>query len=85
MSLPSSEIINDFEWSVFIDDWKSSVADIDDLPHICSYFASEAEFFVTANRRLTEMKIKEQVNFMSAKQFIEEVCDIDGIDTVRGI
>jgi len=56
MTLPSSEIINDFEWSVFVNDWKSFVADIDDLPHICSYFAGEAEYFVTANRRLTEMK-----------------------------
>ncbi len=37
ISLPSSVVINDFEWSVFIDDWKSFVADIDDLPHICSY------------------------------------------------
>lgn len=85
MSLPSSEMINDFEWSVFVDDWKSFVADIDDLPHICSYFAGEAEYFATANRRLTEMKIKEYVNFMSAKKFIEDVCDLDGIDTVKGI
>src|SRR5659263_3118 len=36
MSLPSSEVINDFEWSVFVDDWKSFIADIDDIPHICS-------------------------------------------------
>lgn len=85
MSLPSSEMINDFEWSVFVDDWKSFVTDIDDLPHICSYFAGEAEYFVTANRRLTEMKIKEHVNFMSAKKFIEEVCGLGGIDTVKGI
>jgi predicted nucleic acid-binding protein len=85
MSLPSSEVINDFEWSVFVDDWKSFVADIDDLPHICSYFAGEAEYFVTANRRLTEMKIKERVKFMSAKKFIEDVCGLDGIDTVKGI
>jgi hypothetical protein len=40
---------------------------------------------VTANRRLTEMKIKEYVNFMSAKKFIEDVCNLDGIDTVKGI
>ncbi|MDD1745006.1 MAG: hypothetical protein EPN24_01385 [Candidatus Methanoperedens sp.] len=85
MSLPSSEMINDFEWSVFVDEWKSFVADIDDLPHICSYFAGEAEYFVTANRRLTEMKIKEHVNFMPAKKFIEEVCGLYGIDTVGGI
>ncbi len=85
MSQPSSIMINDFEWSVFIDDWNSFVADIDDLPHICSYFAGEAEYFVTANRRLTEMKIKEHVNFMSAKKFIEDVCGLDGIATVKEI
>src|SRR5659263_646846 len=85
MSLPSSEVINDFEWSVFVDDWKSFIADIDDIPHICSYFAGEAEYFVTENRRLTQMKIKEYVNFMSAKEFIENVCGLDGIDTVKGI
>lgn len=85
ISLPSSEMINDFEWSLFIDDWQGFVADIDDLPHICSYFAGEAEYFVTANRRLTEMKIKDHVNFMSAKEFIEKVCGYDGIDTVNGI
>lgn len=85
MSLPSSEMINDFEWSVFVDDWKNFVADIDDLPHICSYFAGEAGYFVTANRRMTEMKIKEHVNFMPAKKFIENACGLDGIDTVQGI
>lgn len=85
MSLPSSEMINDFEWSVFVDDWKNFVADIDDLPHICSYFAGEAGYFVTANRRLTKMKIKEHVIFMSAKKFIENACGLDGIDTVQGI
>jgi len=85
MSLPSSEMINDFEWSVFVDEWKSFVADIDDLPHICSYFAGEAEYFVTANRRLTEIKIKDHVNFKPAKKFIEEVCGLYGIDTVGGI
>lgn len=83
MSLPYSEIIHDFEWSVFINDWKNSVADSDDLPHICSYFAGEAEYFVTANRRLTEMKIKDYVKFISAKEFIEDVCGLKGIDTIE--
>jgi hypothetical protein len=31
------------------------------------------------------MKIKEHVNFMSAKKFIENACGLDGIDTVQGI
>jgi hypothetical protein len=85
MSLPVSEMVNDFEWSIFIDDWKDFVVDIDDLPHICSYFAGEAEYFVTANRKLTQMKIKEHVVFKSAKEFIEDVCGLDGIEMVRGI
>ena len=48
-------------------------------------FCCEAEYFVTANRRLTEMKIKEHVNFMSAKKFIENICGLDGIDTFKRI
>ncbi len=31
------------------------------------------------------MKIKEHIHFMSAKEFIEEVCGLDGIDTAMGI
>lgn len=85
MTLPVSEIIHDFEWGVFFDNWKSLVSDIDNLPHICSYFAGGAEHFVTANRRLTQMKIKEHVHFMSAKEFIEDVCGLDGIDNTMGI
>jgi len=54
-------------------------------PTFAATLAGEVEYFVTANRRLTQMKIKEHVNFMSAKNFIEEVCGFEGIDTVRGI
>ena len=49
-----------------------------------AYFDSNV-YFVTSNRRLTEMKIKEHVTFMSAKKFIEDVCGLIGIDTVKGI
>ncbi len=31
------------------------------------------------------MKIKKHVKFMSAKEFIENVCSVEGIDTVKGI
>jgi len=50
-----------------------------------AYFAGEAQYFVTANRKLTQMKIKKHVVFNSAKEFIEDVCGLDGIETVRGI
>jgi hypothetical protein len=57
------------------------VADIDDLPHICAYFEGECDYFVTANRRLTQMKIRESVNFKSPKEFVEKVLGMEGIET----
>ncbi|PXF61980.1 MAG: hypothetical protein C4B59_01790 [Candidatus Methanogaster sp.] len=85
LSIPKSEIIYDLEWNLFMDEWGGFVADIDDIPHVCSYFAGESEYFVTVNRRLTQMKIKDYVNFISPKRFIEDVCLLDGIETNREI
>jgi len=55
------------------------VDDRDDLPHICSYFAGNCDHFVTTNRRLTQMKINSQVNFISPKKFVEKL-KLDSID-----
>jgi hypothetical protein len=49
------------------------VDDKDDLPHICSYFAGKCDYFITTNRRLTQMKIRNKVNFISPKKFIEKL------------
>ena len=85
LSIPKSEIVYDLEWNLFMGEWGGFVTDVDDIPHICSYFAGESEYFVTVNRRLTQMKIKDYVNFISPKRFIEDVCLLDGIETNREI
>ena len=46
------------------------IDDRDDIPHICSYFAGNCDFFVTTNRKLTQMKIKNHVNFLSPDEFV---------------
>jgi predicted nucleic acid-binding protein len=53
--------------------YRDMVDDEDDLPHVNAYFASECNYFVTTNRRLTQMKIKKKVNFMSPKNFLIEI------------
>jgi predicted nucleic acid-binding protein len=60
------------------------VDDKDDLPHICSYFAGNCDYFVTTNRRLTQMKIKSQVNFITPKKFVEKF-KLKSIDTKNEI
>jgi len=60
------------------------VDDKDDLPHICSYFAGNCDYFITTNRRLTQMKIKSQVNFISPKKFVEKL-KLKSIDTKNEI
>lgn len=60
------------------------VDDNDDVPHICSYFAGNCDYFVTANRRLTQMRIKNQVNFITPKKFVEKL-KLKSIDTKNEI
>jgi hypothetical protein len=56
------------------------VADKDDLPHVCSYVSGGAEYFVTTNRKLTQMKIRNMVNFISPKDFLSEL-GLDCLET----
>jgi predicted nucleic acid-binding protein len=64
--------------------YRDMVDDEDDLPHVNAYFASECNYFVTTNRRLTQMKIKKKVNFMSPKNFLIEI-GLDVLDRKDGI
>jgi hypothetical protein len=68
-----------------LNQYSTYVADKEDLPHICTYFASGCAYFVTANRRLTQMKIKVKVNFKSPRDFVEDVLGLEGIDTPEDI
>lgn len=73
LTLPNREFVNKAEWSYFMDKVKDDVADRDDLPHICSHFAGGAEYFITTNRRLTRMKIKGKVCFLSPEEFLAKI------------
>ena len=73
LTIPRRDFINRAEWSYFIDAISPLVADKDDLPHICSYMYSGAEYFVTTNRKLTQMKIKDKVNIISPRDFLSMI------------
>jgi predicted nucleic acid-binding protein len=55
------------------DKYRDLVDDEDDLPHVNSYLISKCDYFVTTNRRLTQMKIKNKINFISPKKFLIEL------------
>ena len=84
LSLPKLRIIRYPEIKPLIEKYSSSVSDVDDVPHICAYFISKADFFVTNNRRLKQMKIKDRVKFLSPKELIEKELGNKGIDTKDG-
>lgn len=65
--------------------YNKDVTDKKDLPHICTYFASNADYFVTTNRRLTQMKVKGLVNFMNPREFVKNVLDIKPLDSIDEI
>ncbi|MCK4266892.1 MAG: hypothetical protein KAX31_06395 [Thermoplasmata archaeon] len=73
LTIPHREFINKAEWSYFIERVSEDVDDDDDLPHICGYIAGGAEYFVTTNRKLTQMNIKDKVNFISPRKFLEKI------------
>jgi len=84
LTIPNNEYVDKYVWSLFIRDYEDLVGDIDDLPHICSYFANNCDFFITANHRLTKQKIGKKVNFVNPKQLVEYL-GLTPYDTVNGI
>ena len=84
LTVPNNEYVDKYVWSLFIQDYTDLVGDVDDLPHICCYFASNCDYFVTTNRRLTQMKIGEKVNFLNPSEFIEHL-GLEPLDTVDGV
>jgi hypothetical protein len=85
LGLPSHSFIHKSKWGKYTHDCDYLVEDEEDLPHICAYFTSGCEYFVTTNRRLTKMKVKEKVNFISPKKFVERVLGLKGLDTIDKI
>jgi predicted nucleic acid-binding protein len=77
-------IVGKEEIDIMEDIYSDLVDDEDDLPHVNAYFASECNYFVTTNRRLTQMKIKKKVNFISPKDFLTEL-GLEVLDKKNGI
>lgn len=63
LGLPSHVFVYNSDWRRYVNDYAEQVADKDDLPHICAYVSSSSRYFVTANRRLTQTKVKEKSKF----------------------
>ena len=84
LSLPLKIIINSQDWLVIANKYKNKITDLDDLPHVCSYFVGKCDFFITVNRRLTQMEIKEEVNFITPKRFVEKL-GLNSLNTQKEI
>lgn len=72
-------IVRKEEIDTIKDNYRDLVDDEDDLPHVNAYFTSKCDYFVTTNRRLTQMKIKNKINFISPKRFLIEL-DLKPLD-----
>jgi predicted nucleic acid-binding protein len=79
-TLHGLHIVSKEEIDKISDKYRGLVDDEDDLPHVNAYFASKCDYFVTTNRRLTQMKIKKKVNFISPKKFLTEL-DLKPLDS----
>jgi predicted nucleic acid-binding protein len=73
LSIPGLIIVNNFNIKNDIKRYRRSVADADDIPHIAAYVYAKCDVFVTTNRRLTQMKIKDGVNFKSPDEFLKMI------------
>jgi hypothetical protein len=71
VSLPKRELIHSSEWSLLLPTWDGFIDDKKDVPHICSYFVGECDYFVTTNRKLTRMKIHPYVSFQSPEECVK--------------
>jgi predicted nucleic acid-binding protein len=70
-SLPGLLIVRDADIKKSLEKYRHSVVDADDVPHIAAYFHAECDVFVTINRKLTQMKIGEKVNFKAPRELLE--------------
>lgn len=85
LTLPNARIVPEEEWSASLKETRPLVDDPDDLPHLAAHLESGADLFVTLNRRLTRMRVKERVTFRSPRAFVEEDLEMEGLDTPRGM
>jgi predicted nucleic acid-binding protein len=72
-SIPGLMVVEDSDIKDTLDDYKGLVTDMDDIPHIAAYFQARCDVFVTLNRRLTQMKIKDRVSFKTPDEFLMDL------------
>lgn len=79
-TIPKATWVNNVDWEFFLDQIKEKVQDVDDWPHIAAYFAEDCGYFVTTNRRLTQMAICDVVSFITPQEFVVDCLQSTPID-----
>ena len=70
-SIPTLKVVQSGQITPFLESHKQLVSDKDDLPHIIACLVEECDCFVTINRKLTQMKAKQSIRFLTPGKFIE--------------
>ena len=83
-TLPGLEVVTAERLEAQQRRYEDRVADPSDLPHVRAYSAAECSRFVTVNRRLTRMAIREVVAFRAPRQLLEEL-GLPVVETPQGI
>lgn len=83
-TLPGLEVVTADRLESLRGEYGDRVADPSDLPHVRAYLAAECDRFVTVNRRLTRMAIREVVVFRSPRELLEEL-GLPVVETPQGI
>jgi hypothetical protein len=83
-TLPGLEVVTEDRLRPLEGRHADQVADRSDLPHIHAYLAAGCDRFVTVNRRLTRMAIRDVVAFRSPREFLEDL-GLPTVDTPSGV
>lgn len=70
-SIPLLKVVSAEKIKPSLSAYKNLVTDKDDLPHITACLLEDCDYFVTINRKLTQMKAKKRIVFVSPQKFVE--------------
>lgn len=83
-TLPGLEVVTEDRLRPLEGRYEDRVADRSDLPHIQAYLSAGCDRFVTVNRRLTRMAIRDVVSFRSPREFLEDL-GLPTVDMPNGV
>ena len=63
--IPELEIVYETSYRSLEREYRSTMDDCDDVLHVCAYIVSDADYFVTANRKLAQERIKDRMTEIS--------------------